>query len=249
MCAMAVYNFVRVGGNVVPGGYGFDNILEKEVKLNKLKFIADSKFKGRDWHVLMADKYPMEYIIYNQFDSIGMNELENKTKDFAVSLPVLSGFSDFRIFNSGPKRLVVRKHFFYLEEGKVAMTKPTEYTDDTMLGTDDWIVTLPAHLTLDNGLRIIFENVELNTNIRAFVFDIDAVSSYPSDIIAANVSRQTTKREISSIEGIEKSKFMLENINLVCGSNNASLYCSRMMNFPSTPDLFKKIKEKRRYVK
>jgi len=82
----------------------------------------------------------------------------------------------------------------------------------------------------------------IRTNIRTHVADSDAVSSYPSDIAAANVSKDTTHREIMAVEGKTKNKFKIENINLMFGPINAIQYCVEMFNMPTLEELESVIK-------
>lgn len=49
----------------------------------------------------------------------------------------------------------------------------------------------------------------------------------------ANVSKDTTRRELMDVEGIEKEDFKRQNINLFFGNVNAVEYCVNMFNFPS----------------
>jgi len=241
--AMCAYSYVRVGQAAVPGGYGLDNVLRHNKINTKLKFDDDSKYKGADWHKYMVKNKPLEYIIYNQYDILSMLELENKTKDLTTSLPILAGISDFDIFNSGPKKIVDGLHFFYLQNKRVLGTKPSKIVDDKVLGLDNWIITLPAYRLIDNGIKCIAEDGDIQTNIRCHVYDIDAVSSYPSDGVACNISKQTTKKEIVSIKGKRKEDFMYDNINLFSGAVNSVEYCTSMFNFPQLIDLAEEIKK------
>jgi len=241
--AMCAYSYVRVGQAAVPGGYGLDNVLKHNKINTKLKFDDDNKYKGADWHKYMVKNKPLEYIIYNQYDILSMLELENKTKDLTTSLPILAGISDFDIFNSGPKKIVDGLHFFYLQNKRVLGTKPSKIVDDKVLGLDNWIITLPAYRLIDNGIKCIAEDGDIQTNIRCHVYDIDAVSSYPSDGVACNISKQTTKKEIVSIKGKRKEDFMYDNINLFSGAVNSVEYCTSMFNFPQLIDLAEEIKK------
>lgn len=81
----------------------------------------------------------------------------------------------------------------------------------------------------------------LTTNIKTYVADLDAVSSYPSDTIAANVSKDTTRRELMAIDSMELEDYRLKNINLFFGNVNAIDYCSSMFNFPTVSELLKEI--------
>lgn len=211
----------------------------------------------------MQTNYKIEYIIYNRFDSISMIELDNKTLDLQVTLPTYAGMTDFAKFNSQPKKIADQMYFFLLEEGKVQGTvgqveevKEDENTEDTsvddeesedeptakkgepkILSLKDWIITLPAHLMIDGGLCCIEEDPNIRSNARAYVFDADAVSSYPSDISALNVSKETTKKEVIDIPGIPEHVFRLENINLLSGHTNAVEYCTMMFKFPKPEEL------------
>ena len=227
----------------MPGGYGLDNVLRHNKINTKLKFDDDPKYKGADWHKYMVKHKPLEYIIYNQYDNLSMLELEHKTKDLTTSMPILAGISDFDVFNSGPKKIVDGLHFFYLQNGRVLGTKPSRVKDDKVLGLDMWIITLPAYRLIDNGIKCIAEDGEIRTNIRCHVYDIDAVSSYPSDGVACNISKQTTKKEIVSIEGKRKNDFMYDNINLFSGAVNSIEYCTSMFNFPTMAELLDDIKK------
>jgi len=82
------------------------------------------------------------------------------------------------------------------------------------------------------------------TNIRMFVADADQVSGYPSNTQAANVSKDTTVKEVISIGDIPKDEFKTNNINLFFGNVNAIDYCSNMLNFPTVFEALEKVKEK-----
>jgi hypothetical protein len=116
--------------------------------------------------------------------------------------------------------------------------------DDKVLGLSDWIITLPAHLVEDNGLTCIEEDPYLSTNARGHVADLDVSASYPNGQCVANVSKETTRKELTSIEGIELHKQMMSTINFSGGQTNAAEFCQTLMNFPSFPKLLDIIKQK-----
>ena len=70
---------------------------------------------------------------------------------------------------------------------------------------------------------------------------VTAVSSYPSNIAAANVSKDTTHRELLAVEGKEKNFFKIENINLMFGPINVIQYCVNMFDMPTLEELEKNI--------
>jgi hypothetical protein len=55
--------------------------------------------------------------------------------------------------------------------------------------------------------------------------------------MAANVSKETTVKEVMSIAGFKKDEFKLENINLMFGPVNAVSYCTNMFDFPTLEHL------------
>ena len=235
--AMNAHRYVRVGGATVPGGYSLDNILKKEGVVAKLRFDTNAAFKGAEWHINMVQTKPLEYIIYNVWDNMSILVMDDKTKDITVSVPLLSGISHFDIFNSGPRKLVDAIEFFYLSRGKVLGVKDMTETDDKILGLDKWVITLIAYMTEDMGLHAIEESNSILTNIRTHVSDLDVSSAYPNATRIANVSKDTTHREIIKIGKFTKEEFMIHNINIMYSKTNSLEYCQQMFKMPSLYDL------------
>lgn len=88
-------------------------------------------------------------------------------------------------------------------------------------------------------MHCIEEDPNIYSNIRAFVYDSDAVSAYPTATSITNVSKETTKRELISIKDIDEEVFRAQNLNLVLGRVNAIEYCTTMFNMPKPEDLLK----------
>ena len=65
----------------------------------------------------------------------------------------------------------------------------------------------------------------------------EQLSGYPQDGIAANVSKETTSKEILEIGSIDKELFKTENMNILYGPVNAVSYCINMFNFPELDQL------------
>ncbi len=55
--------------------------------------------------------------------------------------------------------------------------------------------------------------------------------------MAANVSKDTTVKELIDVQGIDKEVFKLQNINLFFGSTNSIEYCTTMYNLPDLYEL------------
>lgn len=244
--AACVHRNVRVGGKTIPGGYSLSNILNKDLgkKYDKLKFPTDNglSIDGIDWHRYMSKNQKLEYVIYNNWDILSMLALDHKTTDISKTVSILSGNSGLDIFSSGPKKLVDGMFFYFMSKGKILGCKPGKVSDDKLLELSNWIITLSSSNVKNNGLAVIEENPELRTNVRSHVYDSDQVSGYPSNGMAANVSKDTTSRQVLEIMGIEKEEFKLQNINLMFGKVNAIEYCTTMFNFPLPLDLIKELK-------
>jgi len=174
--AMAAHQYIRVGGKSIPGGYSLDNILKIELgdSLGKLKFKDEvaEHLKGVEWHKYMSSNKPLEYITYNQWDVLSILEMDDKTKDLCVVLPMLSGVSNFDVFNSGPKRIIDAIHFFYLDNNKVLGVKNPRADNDNLLGLSDWITLLPSYRISDSGKPMLEEGGN-ESNVRTYVYDAD----------------------------------------------------------------------------
>jgi len=119
--AMCVYRQLRIAKQEEPS-YSLDAILQKELKVTKLKFTQADKYSGKAWHIFMQKNYPIEYIIYNLYDCLSMLELDKKTKDLAYSLPSFAGISDFARFTSNPKKITDALFPFALARNRVIGT-------------------------------------------------------------------------------------------------------------------------------
>ena len=236
--AMCAYRHIRMGEQELQS-YSLDFVLNHEGCRGKLKF-DQCPYTGLMWHQEMQSKFKIEYVIYNLFDCISVELLEEKTKDLAISLPMFSGCSDFQHFRSQPKRIVDDLHFVLLKKRRVIAstgdTMTTEHDTET-LSLDGWIVTLPAHLICENGVNIVEENPSLITNVRRDVGDLDVAGSYPNGQAVFNISKGTTRTELISIEGIDEEVFRMHGMNLSGGSTNALAYCQAMFVFPTLTEL------------
>ena len=233
--AMCAYRHIRTGDPEEPS-YALDEILDKKLGIRKLKFKEADGYERLEWHQVMQKNFKFEYVIYNVFDCVSMEELDEKTNDLVLTLPMLSKNSDFENFKSQPRRLVDDLHFVVQEKGLVIATTSDEMQtedDEDTVDLTNWITTLPAHLVVDNGLKIIEENPSLSTNIRVGVGDLDVKAAYPTNEVIFNVSKETTIKEICSIEGISDATYRAQAINLSGGHTNSVEFCQFMFGLPS----------------
>jgi hypothetical protein len=232
--AMCAYKQVRTGKQE-ERSYSLEAILNKHLKRGKLKFSAADHLAKAEQHIFLQRHHPVEYIIYNVFDCIGLEMLDEKTKDLSVSVPSGAAMSDYSKFNSQPRRVVDKLHYFVMERGKIIGTTSDEMSlefDMHTISLRDWIVMLPAHLVADNGLKLILEYPELASNIRIHIGDLDVSASYPNGESVFNISKETTKKELISIDGVSESVRRMQGINLSGGATNAVEFCTGMFKVP-----------------
>jgi hypothetical protein len=178
--AMCSYKQIRTGSGDEPS-YALDPILNKHLKIGKLKFEQADKYTGLEWHFIMQKNYPLEYIVYNIFDCVSMEMLDEKTLDLSVQLPMYSGISDFQNFKSQPRRAVDALHFYCLKNDKVIGCTGEDMKDDDdalISGLSQWITMLPSHLVYENGLKIIEEHPDIHSSLRMYTGDLDVSASY-----------------------------------------------------------------------
>jgi len=235
--AMCVYKQLRLAKQEEPS-YSLDVILNKELGSRKLTFAAADNYHGLKWHEFMQEHYPVEYIVYNRYDCISMLELDEKIKDLSYTISEFAGVTEFDRFNSQPKKIADAMYFYLLDQNYVLGSvgyddneDEKDDEDDAVLSLKNWILTLPAELQV-SGLKIIEGNSEISTNIRAMVYDSDAVSAYPTATESLSVSKETTCREIIRIKGISEHLFRMQNINLMSGPINALEYATTMFKLP-----------------
>ena len=173
--AMCAYKHTRMGEQEKKS-YSLDFILGEELNLSKLKFEEADEYAGLAWHVFMQTYYKVEYAVYNIFDCIGVELLDEKTKDLQLVISTQSRASEYTIYNSQPRRLVDDFYFFCRDRGYILGSCSNEMVhelDAYVVGMIGHIVTLPSHQTVDNGVRAIKELPDVRTYIRRHVADLD----------------------------------------------------------------------------
>lgn len=228
ICSMCTYRRIRLAKQMEK--YGLDDVLKKHLKLGKLKFKEADKYKKLKWHEFMQANYPIEYAVYNLFDCIGVELLDEKTKDLTQVISTQCKSSEYTSYKSQPRRLVDDIYFFCRARGLIPATVSDEmFTEDDELtvDTNNWIVTLQAHLCVDNGLRMLLELPEVASHIRVHVADLDIVSTYPNVQTILNISKETTYREIIGIQNMEEYEKRMAGVNLTAATTNCvELTCS-----------------------
>lgn len=258
--AMCVYRQLRMAKAEEPS-YSLNAILEKELGTRKLTFEQADKYQGLEWHLFMQANYPVEYIVYNLYDCLGVEELDAKTKDLSNSLPSFAGITEFMKFNSQARKLTDALFLFGIEKGRVIGTAAAPPRDDideelTGVGEDDdddddeegevldpskfktlplkgWIQLLPQNRLIPNGLKCLSDYPDVSTSFRGITCDFDAKSSYPSCTQAANVSKETCVNEVITITGLDEDQFRELNLSVCLGNANMLEYFQEVFCLPN----------------
>lgn len=243
----AVFHRLRIANGKEPS-YALDAILTKYAGIKKLKNSKADGMSGFEWHIYMQSNEPLEYAIYNLYDCISCEILDEQPKvgDLRLTISAQCGHSDYANFASQPRRTVDNLHFVCLKNGKAIGTTADEMKSDWdhwTVSTYNWIVTLPAHLVADNGLQVIEEAPELRTLIRTAVYDLDVTSAYPNGEDILNASKETTIAEVNAIEGVSHEVQRLSGLNLTGGSTNATEVCAMVMGAPCIEQLIEDLEQ------
>ncbi len=237
--AMCLFKKIRTANGNEPS-YSLDHILKKHLGIGKLKFSQTDNETGFKWHYAMQKDYPAEYVIYNLFDCISIELLDERTNDLSTTVSALADISEYQIFPSLPKRLVDILTYFYLERGLVPGCVGADITsplDEDVIAMTGWIVTLPAHMVDTTGLYCIDEVPNLQTMFRVQTADDDLTQAYPTGGLVMNISKETTHIELCSIEGVSEMARRRSGINLTGGATNAIEICNDIFLMPYVDDV------------
>lgn len=238
--AMCVYRNIRAAAGMEPS-YALDAILHKKLGVRKLKFSqADHCTPGLEWHEFMQSRYKIEYLVYNLFDCISVEMLDEKEKDLSTTINLLAKWNEYDIFPRQPKRTAQSLHFYALKQGKVIMAQPPEMRekdDDYVISTEGIITTLPTHMNEDNGLTCLKQYPGMKTLLRGFTFDLDVTSAYPTTGIILNLGREQTLREVCGIQGVSEALRRRTMFNLTSPRVNSYEIAQDVMGAPSLPKL------------
>lgn len=239
--SMCVYKRVRAAAGMV-SSYGLDAALGRHLNLGKLNFSETDHLSRTEWHMEMQSKYKIEYVLYNIFDCIGLEILDDKIGDLSRSFDALAGVSDYANFDSTPTRIADDLHFYVEKFGKVIATTPgrddiISPLDDKVIGMNNWISTLPSFMMHDNGIAVIKELPHLRSMARAHCGDIDIEGTYPNGEDIMNISKETTYRELCMIQGLTEKERRVVGINLSGGITNAVEICQKVLCLPGLMEL------------
>jgi hypothetical protein len=234
--SMLLYKRIRTALPNEPE-YSLDYLLRKHKLQPKLKFMEADGFIKKEWHAFMQKYFPVEYCIYNLYDDIGVEELDEATKDISMSLGALLKSSEYRNYDSQPKMIADDLHFFGLKRGNIIGTTSDQMLteiDDFSPGLRDWIVTLPAYMGPEADVDLVSDMEGHQPLLHTHVSDIDVVSTYPKLQDMLNIDKATTVTELSSVDGMEQEQWRFIGIDLTGGYVNHTMICQQLLQLPNT---------------
>lgn len=234
-----IYYRIRKASKSEPS-YALDYILDKNLGIRKLKFKEADHLKSGslDWHSFLQRNYPLEYIVYNTFDCISVEELDEHNLDIQITLPRALNYSPLADYDSEPVRAWTNISFKLLEKGYAPGTHDgiANELDKYSISREGWICTLNAFLF--KGQRhysYIKDAPNIITNIHLHTVDLDVKSGYPTNEIVSNMSKETYIKELVDIRDVDEHKRRMAGINLSGGSTNA---VEVMVDLFGVPDLY-----------
>lgn len=230
--SLPVYRTLRIADGK-ESSYALDFILNKQLPgHSKMKLEGLDHLGGRRWHEVMQTEHKIEYGVYNLCDSILLELLDEKTRDLSNSITTASQNSEYRHFNSNPKKLCDALHFWHRERGEVIASSsddPEIELDKHVIGHNGWIVTLPSFMAAPHGITCVKEIPTYRTLVFGHVADLDLVSAYPSITQFLNVGRETCWMEFSQMKGISEHRRREVGVNLTGGHVNATEICEKIL--------------------
>ena len=241
--SMCLYYQIRKG-KPLEENYKLETIMQKHLGLGKLGIKEAEHLDGLDLHRFMQERYKLEYLVYNLFDCVGLEMLDEKIKDLSSTFPLLASVSDFGKYTSNPSRLSDEIHFYVQENpefdgvmGTVSDQMATEL-DSLVPSLKGWIVALPTERLVETGLRNVKELPGMVTLAHGHSADIDVSSGYPNIERAMNMSKDTTVHELNRIEGLSVEEQRVVGLNILGGKSNSIGICNTLYRLPQPRDIY-----------
>lgn len=250
--AMSAYAIKRVAGGKLEK-YSLEFVADLNDIEGKL-YTEEGAHKGPGtgpWHAYMQKEHPYLYAMYNIIDNIVIEEIDDKTGDYSLTLPLLLGSSELETFPSQPKRISDKLSFYARTMGYVWGSTPPKRDKnikDNLPTLGDWIALLDTEKNASVG-KVIFEGLDdVVSQGRSNTSDIDVEGAYPNAGVTLNIANKTTAIEVCRIQGADPLKFREIAINYTSSPEaNAVQLAHDLFRFPSFRNLeevfMEKIKE------
>lgn len=226
-------------------GYGLNAIADREGVDGKLYTDKGTHLVpgSLPWHIWMQKHAKYEYCMYNIKDNIVIEDINDKTDDLSLSLPMLLKYSEYFNYPSQPSIISDTLAFVALKYGYVwgctgsRRDKPFVELLPTL---GDWIALLETEKNAAMG-KILFDGLDdVISMARGLTDDVDVEGAYPTETVALNVGNKTTRMEATRIQGADMMKFREIGVNY--GSSpeaNAIGLCYELFRFPKVGDMQK----------
>lgn len=227
------------------GGYSLGAVLGRVFGIGKLKGDKGARANGIDWHKHMQRFEKVFYCVYNMFDNIGAQLLDEHTLDLCSTFPAQCGVTDLENYGSQGKKLYDDQYFKLLQNDQHVICgisdEMADEMDKLLVTLDGWISTLSPHMIARKmGNRVIDEYREQLTKIILWVLDIDVKSSYPSTGVWMNLEQQTILRQMCKILGVPLELTRRVGLNLPAGKVNAVDIMVSVCNVPTQTRMLQK---------
>lgn len=235
--SMYIYRQLRLAEGMLPS-YSLEAILTRELGHGKLK--CDVPGKGGEWHVQMQKLHCAEYVAYNLYDCIGLEELDEKTLDLSVSLPIFCGYMPVESFHKSSKRTETMFHFHILPQGYVMGTPSFNMgieLDSKLPNRADWIAILRSDMIRLPGIQAL-EDVDTKTS-RVYMHssDFDVTGTYPNIQTLLNIGRVSMRLETISLGDTDPEERRYYGAALLGGDVNAHQVSRRLFKMPGHDEM------------
>jgi hypothetical protein len=240
--AMSGYAIKRFSSGKLES-YSLESIATREGVKGKL-YTEEGMSKGPgsgQWHRYMQQEHPYLYSMYNIADNWPIEEINEQTFDFSLSIPMLLRYSEYFNFVSQPRLISDTLSFLAREHGYVWGSTPAKRDktfSDRLPTLDNWIALLDTEKNSDMGRAMFIGLDDVISSGRSGVSDLDVEGAYPHGTLAANTSNKTTQMEVYAIQGANDMKFREIAVNYASSTQaNAMGLSHDLFRFPQADKL------------
>lgn len=243
VCMMALFKTLRPADG--KRSMKLDDVLADYTDRRKLHFEGAAGVDGLDYHILMQSKYAFEYMAYQLEDGINPEILDETTRDVSYKLRNTLKYSELARLKSTPTWLGDQHYFRLRAQGKIQCSVSGDmgtYLDNHTPSVSNWIITLRSDLQYQQGVRIINEFPNLETNIVTHCADSDVKSCYPTADSVMNASKTTNMLEVCSPMDGGEYVTREAGVNMTAIRTNALRLAKTLYDFPDPDELLEAFK-------
>jgi DNA polymerase elongation subunit (family B) len=248
---MCLYSQLRKTAGFEPS-YSLEYILSKYGEKGK---VLNLDLAG---HIHYSNRRFLDYIIYNQYDVMGLYIMEKKNNDF-LQFMINSRIVPLHEFNLST-RTVTYEHFYYFsKQGKIISSAGNEpITEEHLIQRyykKKYGIEVKKNQTVPKfggavlrpercknvGINIFDRKNPFNENnetlVHLAISDLDLSSAYPTNMMTYNISRSTSVFTVFDIENRHQLDVHLLFNNLVALRENSVYLCNEFLGLPNYLDL------------